>query len=420
MQAVRARARRRCRGRSPRSARGGAARRRASSARAVRARDDDPVVRRDGSTGSSPSGSIRISGQRTTSWPSASSRATSGSACDSARVTTILTVRATRARVRARPDRRRCGARATRRPRPRSAPVSVVPSWCAATGARQPPPTAAMTARSASTRRRVSSWSARGDEMRLARAHLQRERALRGLGQQLLRVEAKADLVRRGRAGRGRTPRARSRRAPARRASAGACRCCRGAARSRASARARAVAPSGARTPCRCACPAAIDVAPHSASRGSSRATYAPTSRPSGSVDVMSFAECTATSIRCSSSASSSSFTNTPREPISPNGFERSRSPAVVIGTSAISIPGARRCDAASSACVSASRLPRLPTRISTARPAPDGLPARRDAAGPNAHERCRHLQRQRTSRQLAELQRSSSPRPNRCRTASA
>ena len=55
----------------------------------------------------------------------------------------------------------------------------------------------------------------------------------------------------------------------------------------------------------------------------------------------MSFAECTATSMRPSSSASSSSFTNTPRVPISPNGFVRSRSPAVVIGTRAISMPGA-------------------------------------------------------------------------------
>src|SRR5207302_10983632 len=35
-------------------------------------------------------------------------------------------------------------------------PVSVTPSWYAATGARQPPPTAATAARSASTRRRVS------------------------------------------------------------------------------------------------------------------------------------------------------------------------------------------------------------------------------------------------------------------------
>src|SRR5262245_3082608 len=79
----------------------------------------------------------------------------------------------------------------------------------------------------------------------------------------------------------------------------------------------------------------------------------------------MSFAEWTATSIRPSSSASSSSLTKTPRSPIWPNGFVRSRSPAVVIGTSAISIPGARIASAASSACVSASLLPRLPTRSS-------------------------------------------------------
>ena len=109
----------------------------------------------------------------------------------------------------------------------------------------------------------------------------------------------------------------------------------------------------------------------------------------------MSFAECTATSIRCSSSASSSSFTNTPREPISPNGFVRSRSPAVVIGTSAISIPGPRRRDAASSACVSASLLPRLPTRISTACAATNRLPAEARASRPDTDERGRRLQRQ-------------------------
>src|SRR5213078_2356254 len=98
----------------------------------------------------------------------------------------------------------------------------------------------------------------------------------------------------------------------------------------------------------------------------SSRARYAPTERPSTSVEVMSFAEWTATSMRPSSSASSSSLTKTPRSPIWPNGFVRSRSPAVVIGTSAISTPGARIASAASKACVNASLLPRLPTQIST------------------------------------------------------
>src|ERR671922_59962 len=81
----------------------------------------------------------------------------------------------------------------------------------------------------------------------------------------------------------------------------------------------------------------------------------------------MSLAECTATSIRPSSSASSSSLTNTPREPISPNGRVRSRSPAVVTGRGANSSPGRRSRSTASSACVSASRLPLEPTRRSTA-----------------------------------------------------
>src|SRR6266700_348068 len=78
----------------------------------------------------------------------------------------------------------------------------------------------------------------------------------------------------------------------------------------------------------------------------------------------MSFAEWTATSILPASSASSISLTKTPREPISPKGFVRSLSPAVVIGTSANSTPSPRSRSAASSACVSASRLPRLPMRI--------------------------------------------------------
>ena len=80
----------------------------------------------------------------------------------------------------------------------------------------------------------------------------------------------------------------------------------------------------------------------------------------------MSFAECTATSMRPASNASSISFTKTPRDPISPNGRERSRSPAVVIGTSAISTPSRRSREAARSAWISASREPREPTRNNT------------------------------------------------------
>src|SRR2546430_4381946 len=107
--------------------------------------------------------------------------------------------------------------------------------------------------------------------------------------------------------------------------------------------------------------PGRSSAAPQSASRGSSRVRYAPTASPSVSVEVMSLAEWTATSIRPASSASSISLTKTPRAPISPNGFVRSLSPAVVIGTSAISTPLRRSRPAASSAWVSARRLPRLP-----------------------------------------------------------
>src|SRR5581483_9879088 len=63
-------------------------------------------------------------------------------------------------------------------------------------------------------------------------------------------------------------------------------------------------------------------------SRGSSRGRYAPTASPSVSVEVMSLAEWTATSIRPSSSASSSSFTNTPRAPICALGRAGARSRA--------------------------------------------------------------------------------------------
>ena len=170
--------------------------------------------------------------------------------------------------------------------------------------------------------------------------------------------------------------------------------------------------------------PGRISDAPHSASRGSSLAGYAPTASPAASVEVMSLAECTATSMRPSRSASSSSLTKTPRLPISPNGRVRSRSPAVVIGTSAISRPGRRSASAARSAWVSASLLPREPTRRSTV--AAGGV-RRRDAARPrparpNADEGGGHDERQRpsVSDSLARHASSSSASPNRWRTTSA
>ena len=333
-----------------------------------------------------------------------------------------FTARARRARGRARRDRRRCAARATSRPRRRSAPVSVVPSWYAATGARQPPPTAA-------THRALGLDAAPrlgvvggGDEMLLARAHLKRERALRRLRQELVRVEAVADLARRARAGRARRRRARPRRARARRACAAACRCCRAAARSRASARARAAAPCGAPTPCRCASPAGSRRRRRARRADRRAARYAPTTRPvrigRGHVLRRVHGDVDAAARAAPPRAPSRRRRATP---ISPNGFVRSRSPAVVIGTSAISIPGARRRGRGE-----LGLREREPTAAAadadqhSATRFRDGLAAQRGAARPHPHERGRHLQRQRPSRQLAELQRSSSPRPNRCRTASA
>src|ERR671910_1377629 len=107
--------------------------------------------------------------------------------------------------------------------------------------------------------------------------------------------------------------------------------------------------------------PGRSSLLPQSASRASSRGRYAPTASPSVSVEVMSFAEWTATSTLRAKRASSSSLMNTPRLPISPKGLLRSRSPAVVTGTSANSSPGRRRRSTASSACLSASRLPLEP-----------------------------------------------------------
>src|SRR5688572_30618248 len=85
----------------------------------------------------------------------------------------------------------------------------------------------------------------------------------------------------------------------------------------------------------------------------------------------MSFAEWIATSRRPARRASSISLTKTPRSPISPNGLERSRSPAVVMGTMATSASGlaARSRSAASSAWVRASLLPRVPSRIIVSEP---------------------------------------------------
>ena len=134
--------------------------------------------------------------------------------------------------------------------------VSVEPSWYAATGARQPPPIANTHARSASTRRARLRVVDRRDELLLADTHLQRQRALARLGQQLLRLEALPDLVPEPEPvepARREDDRVQTRARPA---CAAACRCSRAAARSRATARGRAAGPAGAQTPFRPASPA--------------------------------------------------------------------------------------------------------------------------------------------------------------------
>ena len=85
------------------------------------------------------------------------------------------------------------------------------------------------------------------------------------------------------------------------------------------------------------------------------------------------------------------------------------------------------RSVAACSAWVSASLLPREPTRMSTASRATTGRDSPQPRtplaiARPDAHERGRHLQRQRPTglESGRHRRRSSSPRPNRCRTTSA
>ena len=124
---------------------------------------------------------------------------------------------------------------------------------------------------------------------------------------------------------------------------------------------------------------AASDAAPQIPSRGSSRAGIAISSRPGGSSVGTSFAECTATSIRSSRSARSSSDT---QRDLSSTG------PAALIVTSSVS-PSIR--SATHRAWVSASALPRVPTRINAgAARGPPPAPQVRCRSLPHRRRRCR------------------------------
>ena len=96
-------------------------------------------------------------------------------------------------------------------------------------------------------------------------------------------------------------------------------------------------------------------------SRGSSRGGTAAIARPSGIAEGTSFKLCTATSIRPSSRASSSSFVKSPFHPIGAPSAER-RSPVVrIVTTSTAASPP--RAVWTSAACARESALPRAPSR---------------------------------------------------------
>ena len=239
-----------------------------------------------------PIGSTRMRGQSTTSWPSSAMRDARGSAWPGARVTTTLIFRqrAPGARGQARRDRRRDGARSSAPSSSAMSASSTSPSWYAATGARQPPPTAATHARSAATLRRVSAssaaatsssspsrtwsasepWPASGSTSAgsnrwptsISRPSRSRPQAARTIASRP-RSERLARRV-------SMFPRSGSMDSEG--SSASSC------ARRRADA-----------VPIRI--PGARRSLPTSASRASSRGGYAPTTSPAVSVDVMSFAE---------------------------------------------------------------------------------------------------------------------------------
>ena len=223
--------------------------------------------------------------------------------------------------MRAPRDRRRCAARPTRRPRRRSARAAPTRR-----GARRPARgsrrrSSRRSARSGSTRRRVSAWSARATSSSSPARTCSASAPWAASGSITSGSSAQADLVREPEpvepAGRehDRVEPALAQLAQAR-VDVAAQRLDRERRLEREQLRR-----AGARTRCRCACRAGSPRR-RRARRADRRARrYAPTTSPSVSLEVMSFAECTATSMRPASSASSISLTKTPRAPIWPNGL---------------------------------------------------------------------------------------------------
>ena len=347
---------------------------------AVRARDDDPVVA-GASIGSSPSGSISISGQLddlVARAPRAARRA--AGACARGRVTIDPHAATTRDELRG----ERAGSSPLRRSiqRPSSSATSAVsrsPSWYAATGARQPPPIAPRTRAPPRPGARVSA-SSRAARPAPPRPRAPAARARPGPPRAAARPARSRRPISRGEAEPVEAAGGEHERVEAALARLAQARVDVAAQRldRRASARAPGAARAGAPTPCRSASPAAARSAPHErvarivalevgADREALRCRWR--SCPSRSVRRR----------RCgrASSASSSSLTKTPRSPIC---AERARAVAVAGGRDRHerdldARPPER--SAASSACVSASRQPRDPSRTSGDPPSRSSSPNR-------------------------------------------
>ena len=137
------------------------------------------------------------------------------------------------------------------------------------------------------------------------------------------------------------------------------------------------------------------DPRPTNTSRTSSRAVKATMARPSGTSVGMSFAECTARSVRPSSMAVSSSLVNRPLSPSLASGASSSLSPLVWMTSISTCSPGCSRTSSSRthSLWISASREPREPirTRSVTRPPCPCRAGgARCRAARPAARRRPR------------------------------
>ena len=216
--------------------------------------------------------------------------------------------------------------------------------------------TCAAAARSARRIRSPSASFTGASSARLVDARLQREEALTDLGQHDLRSERGSRSRARGRAGRDRRRRARSPASPRsrrlrRRVSTLPRRpSTRRSGRSAPSCAVRRVEAVPTRAPCGTS--AQRRRAGRTRRRGGPRAAAPPRARGRAASSVVrSLAECTATSIGPSRSASSSSELKTPRPPSSQKLWRRSRSPAVEIGTIATGpSPAARSASAASPA----------------------------------------------------------------------